>query len=108
MLQIDVPCCHRIKLGARFQQWKKWVVEYKELPIEAENPNNSEAEFDKTYTVEQIKRYSHYKDVEKIRQYIDENYSIVNAKGSLNKKHVSVIQIITEGSTYFTNLKKKN
>ena len=52
-----------------------------------------------------IKRYSHYKDVEKNRQYADENYSIDIEKGYLNEKPVSVIQIITEGITHFTDIK---
>ena len=37
--------------------------------------------------------------MEKIRQY-------VNEKGYLNKKPVSVIQIITEGITHFTDIKR--
>ena len=41
---------------------------------------------------------------------MDENYSIDIEKGYLNKKtnkkHVSVIQIITEGITHFTDIKR--
>ena len=61
-----VQCYKLMFLVARFQpcpiikpsikqQWKKLVVEYKELKVEVENPNDSEAEYDKTYTLKQNK-----------------------------------------------------
>ena len=105
MLQTDIPCCN-ISTISNYLNHLLLNINNLKIEVEVENPNNSEAEYDKTCVVEQIKHYSHYKDVEKIRQYIDENYSIDFKKGFLNKKPVSVIQIITEGITHFIDIKR--
>ena len=110
----DIPCCHRVLLGANFpstpkiqpkihQQWDKLEVKYNF--IQNENEVIQEDPNDKQYIVDQIKRFSKYKKVDDIKNYVDRNFSI-NDNKFIDQKPVSTIQLITEGVFHFSSKKK--
>ena len=115
MLSIDVPCAHRLQLGAIFptcpaviptikQQWTTLEIKYNIIPPDTSPTVTNADYFDKQYVVQQIRRYSHYKENEEITKYVEDNYQY-DGTAFINKKPLSVIQIITEGVNHFSAIK---
>ena len=115
LLGIDIPCSHRVSMGAPFQpcpivnlsisqQWKSLIIDKHILPAEPlANPGTME-EFDKNFIKAQIKRFSKYKNVDEISSYVEEHYKH-DGRSFVGHQPFSVINMITEGSSYFQTIK---
>ena len=115
MLGIDVPCCHRVKLGALFppcpivrltlsNQWINLNIEYCVVADDIDISDADEDYYDKLYIKEQIRRYSHFKDNEQISNFVEAKYSY-DGNAFLGKQPISTVELITEGIAYFTALR---
>ena len=119
ILNIPIPCRHQCALGATFppcpvirpkvcEQWSKLVIEMNILPPEEATEMHDELYYDKKYAFDQIKRFSHYKKTEEIRDFVEKHYTY-DGTIFLGKKPISVIQLITQGIEHFSDkLRKEN
>ncbi|NLZ73129.1 MAG: hypothetical protein GX905_04840 [Bacteroidales bacterium] len=108
MLGVDLPCSHRVYLGASFpacpkikptvkRQWDKLEISFNHvLPDSAEGALSLIVQ-DINYAVKSIKRFSHYKDTAKIEEYVKSKYNVKEECYFILNIPVSVMQIITEG-----------
>ena len=112
----DLPCSHRIFLGATFpffnptklEMRSKWVLlEVETTVLENESDiDASEEFFEKQYALRQIRRYSHYKNNEQIQAYLDEQFRIGNfEKGFLANNPVSLLELIGKGINHFSEIR---
>ena len=120
LMQTDLPCCHRIDCGATFFECPYFKLnleeefdhlEYKIQPIDIEDDalkDLDEYYNDKEHAIRIIKRYSHFKDNDKIRQFVDHSYCSANDNFFILGKPVSLISLINEGISYFTDLREKS
>ena len=115
MLQVDFPCCHRLFLGADFppcptviptihQQWTQLEIEFEILPEETLVSSQTEESFDKEYITKQIRRYSHFKDIKLISDFVESHYKY-DSESFISKQPISVIDMITEGVTHFSAMR---
>ena len=85
LMHVDLPCCHRVDCGATFFKFPYFKLnlqeefdhlEYKIQTIDIkEDALKDLDEFynDKKHAI-RIKRYSHFEDNDKIRQFVDHSY----------------------------------
>ena len=114
---VDIPCCHRIYQGESFPQIP--VVKYLFEPdtvelvdnynilIQDENESQIDIDtLDKKYIIKIIKQFSKYKDVEKITNFVDQNFIIEKDEIYINDYPSSFLRIIHNGIEYFDELRK--
>ena len=102
----DIPCRHRCSLGVIFPaspvikpkvtlQWTKLVLDFNVCNADENIDHLNEIDFDKKYVIEQIRRFSHYKQIDEISKFVNSHYQYDGAI-FLGKNPISVIQLITE------------
>ena len=117
MLRIDMPCCHRHILGAPFPacpvvrprielQWDQLVISYNVLPPENDITPHDVHFSEKKYIVDQIKKYSKFKDISQIEEYVNMNYTLDQSQ-YIDARPLSAIQLITEGVFIYANMQKQ-
>ena len=115
ILGIDIPCSHRHHLGAVFpdcptitpvisQQWLSLELKFEILNEERNPVQDNPDYYDKKYCIDQIRRFSHFKNKDKIKAFVESKYHH-DGSSFIGKKPISVIQLITEGIFYFTTLR---
>ena len=114
-LKIDVPCSHRISMGATFQDFPDVFLnlnhQYAKLEFTHEFVNAQETQGNETtteidYIIRTIRYFSHYKTINDIKNYVESHYTS-NAGFFINNQKVSVIQLIEEGIYHFQKIKKE-
>ena len=118
IFDIDIPCSHRIFLGAKFSplnlqhmiiikpQWNN--LEFEFSIINDESPLQDyldDADFDKARIIAQIRRYTHYKKKEEISEFVESRYHY-NGSEFINSKPACMHDIIAEGIKYFSSVKE--
>ena len=118
MLGIDVPCCHRYKLGAKFPDCPKAKLNIKPenqkleiifnvLPVNQNVAMQDEEYYDKQFVINQIRRFSHFSSVDKIKAYVDERFAnYPSTPGFILKRSQRLINMISDGIFHFTSLYK--
>lgn len=117
ILRIDVPCCHRLNLGAQFPPCPEIILNrhsnnndlkviFNILEEDLTNPENSVSTSDKKYAVEMIHRYGKMKDRKKITTFVDDNYNIKDDEQFIQCKPCSVHNLINDGILHFQENKK--
>lgn len=118
MMKIDIPCHHRLSSGATFPECPIFRLSLEDefdflddsiKPFTEEEELNETEEFyrNKQYAIKLIKRYSHFKDTEKIEQFVNFSCCSENDSAFILGKPVSLIQLIDEGISYFTDMRDK-
>ena len=110
MLNIDIPCSHRIHFGAQFPELPK--IDLKLVPCTKEcvfkysiinrDPPNSDANhinWLKNNAITAIKRYSHYKHKSEISKFVDEKFTI--GEEFVNGKPVEYYSLVNDGILHF-------
>ena len=118
-LGFDIPCSHRIKLGAEIPETPEidlkftsdvetLQIEYLYLPRDDNADQLSEEAYDKQQAIETITRFSHYHKKDRIIEYVNENYNrpVLN-EAFIIKKPLSLLQLINNGIVHFTLLKQE-
>lgn len=113
ILGIDIPCSHRLALGATFQQcptlniqtkeqWTELVIDINELPA-VHTAQASDAKQGKLmYAVNIIRRFSCYSKRDEIEKFVIDNYNDIEDKFFVSGKEVSIIELIYHGISVFT------
>jgi hypothetical protein len=118
MLGIDIPCVHRVSMGAAFpecptlkfelkEQWKKLEIEYNELDPHISVEAYDELKGEKYYAMNVIRRFAGNPDKEAVKKYIDERYNPTTNQFFISGKPVSLINVITEGIASFSKATTK-
>ena len=118
LLEIDLPCSHRLACGTQFPKCPQFSIQINETfdhlvdddIIEIENDEINiidEYNRNKEYATAIIRRYSNFKDVDKIMSYVEHSYCSESDNFFILNKPVSLIQLIDEGVSYFTDMKAK-
>ena len=116
---IDIPCSHRLSLGASFlplqpvslvlkEQWKTLCVKFNALPPEVGVQALSIDDIDKNYACSQIKRFSHYKNNDEIKKFVDDqfNHLIRQSPNFLDESPEYILNIIGCGIAHFVDIIK--
>ena len=85
-------------------QWTNLKIEYCVVADEIDIVDADEDYYYKLYIVEQIRRYSHFKDNEQINNFVETKYSY-DRNAFLGKQPISMVELIAERITYFTALR---
>ena len=115
MLRLDIPCSHRVFLGAKFPELPKINLiltpsmkgcKFKYTLIDRELPIRETAHLNwlKKSAVEVIKRYSHFKHRSMINSFVEDNFKI--GTSFVNGKPVEFYSLVHEGIFHFDNLRK--
>lgn len=113
LLGINIPCSHRIALGAQFpdvplleiefsKQWNELKVEYNVIPPAQSIQTYDENKGAKAYAVNIIRRYSGYTKKEEIENYVNQNYDGDEETCFISDTEISVIQMIYKGISEFS------
>lgn len=114
--KIDIPCIHRLSIGAQFTAFPQIVLiltnQYNETKIEYDISQNlylpTQIYNEKLYIVQTIKHFSRYKDKNEIKNFV-ELYNENDRDGIyLNSQPIHSIQIIEEGIYHFKQIKLNN
>lgn len=118
LMKVDLPCCHRIDCGAQFPPCPHFSIHLDEQfdhlecsvqPIDAEDDSLKDLDeyySNKEFAIRIIKRYSYFKDKDKIRQFVNHSYCSENDTFFILGKPASLIQMINEGISYFTDMRE--
>ena len=118
LYRIDIPCVHRIKLGAKFpecprvklvlnEKFDKLIIDYNPvIPDDLLNTYDEE-HLNKEYAIKIIKRHSKYKKKEEIIEYVNHAYCSANDAYFISGKPVTLIQLIDEVIEIFTEKEKQ-
>lgn len=110
MYRCDIPCSHRLFLGAVFPQIEeiklKLNKQFDELIKDIIEDNEPREQIDhdriKEIIVKNIKKFSHSKSKEKIIQYVNENYVPKYDEFALGYP-IEFFDVISKGSIFFTS-----
>lgn len=117
LMKIDLPCYHRVDCGAQFPKCPHFTLhidedfDHLECKIKLINSDDESIKdldkyySDKEYAIRIIRRYSNFKDIDKIRQFVDHSYCSANDSFYILGKPVSLIQMINEGISYFSDMR---
>ena len=111
MLHIDVPCSHRLYLGATFpdipelnivrnNQYEKLEIRINLMPTEEVEVLKTKEELEKEYICETIKFFTHCRDEAAIVEFVNAHYQPAQAY-VLNESQ-QVIELISEGVRTFS------
>ena len=115
ILGVDIPCCHRIALGAVFplcpkldislsNQWNELVYDFNELPPIIEVQKSDADDMVKKYVVNTIRRYSCYSKRDEIEKYVNERYNPEQDDDIfIDGREASLIPLIYKGIEFFSN-----
>ena len=114
LLNIDIPCCHRIHLGAEFPETptseillindtNSLIDKYDPLEPEIFNGDNSIEAQDKQYAIEIIQHFGREKKREKVSEFVENNYQLKQNEIFINCKPSSILELIHLGITHFKN-----
>lgn len=115
--KIDIPCYHRISLGAQYPQCPRVVFElndqFNELIIEHEEKENlvgkiSSEKDEYNYIVRTIKYFSGFKELSEIQKFVDSHSNREKSQFYIQSQRVDIIQLIEDGIFYFRQLKNAN
>lgn len=83
------------------------LVDNYNILIQDENESQIDIDtLDKKYIIKIIKQFSKYKDVEKITNFVDQNFIIEKDEIYINDYPSSFLRIIHNGIEYFDELRK--
>ena len=116
LMKTDLPCYHRVECGTQYPKCPHSTLhidedfdhlKYKIQLIDSDNESIKDLDeyySDKEYAIRIIIRYSNFKDIDKIRQFVDHSYCSANDSFYILGKPVSLIQMINEGISYFSDM----
>ena len=114
--KLDLPCFHRIFLGARFEplpvmnfnfseNYKGVTVERDFLPEETNIENDEQDRI--SFAIRTIKQFSKHKKDEEIRQYVEFYNDHERSGFYILSQELSVVQLIENGIFHFKELRKR-
>ena len=113
ILRIDVPCCHRVSLGATFpilnlpditleNKWPDLEIKYNIIEPEDEHDVTlSLEEQEKQYAINTIKRFTHNKQIDKIAEFVEDMYQ--KSTTFVNNRGEEMLHLICDGIRKFEN-----
>ena len=116
MMNIDIPCSHRYKMGKQFPecpfikpvikpQNEKLEIIYNVLPIDQNAARQNEDFHDKQYVIGQIRRFSHFSNKDKIAAFVDSRFPLNQHGKFICKRSEQLMRVICDGIIHFTALK---
>lgn len=119
---LDIPCRHRLSLGVQFPsinivninptlQYDSLIIkEVIDETVEAPQNEADPLNFEKQYAVRQIKHFSKYQNLNKIKEYVNSKIKRYEDRDGfyIQNQEISTIQLIENGIIHFKELKQQN
>lgn len=114
---INIPCYHRLFKGSAFPKKPTINLEldlqFENLEIKTEIIQSNETQVSElidqiNYATRTIMHFSHYKNEDEIRNFVQENTREEESCFFILNQKVSLIELIEEGIVYFKDKKGRN